>query len=70
MAPSPLPTPLSTADSRHTLPQLPSFSYLPGPAPAQLLPSVPDTEPGLAREFKTLDRKTRQEKGVRANQRE
>ena len=58
--PSPLPTPPSTPDSRPTLPQYPSLSHLPDPGPAQLLPSVPDTEPGLAAEeddlFVTLER--------------
>ena len=53
-----MPTPPSTAVSRPTLPQYPSLSLL--PEPAQLLPSVPDTEPGLAAEeddlFVTLER--------------
>ena len=70
--PSPLPTPPSTPDSRPTLPQLPqypSLSHLPDPGPAQLLPSVPDTEPGLAGEeddlFVTLERPGKKKKEKR-----
>ena len=65
--PSPLPTPPSTPDSRPTLPQYPSLSLL--PEPGQLLPSVPDTEPGLAGEeddlFVTLERPGKKKKEKR-----